>query len=299
MSTWGVKLYQNDTGQDVRDFYKDQLRRGIIGTEITKKLLESYADEINDEEDASDFWFALADTQWTLGRLEEFVKVQALLHIKNKSGVFRWKNEAHKKLMEREKVLAELEHKLNSDQPPEKKIKQYNIYTCEWSYGDVYAYPLDSESAREAGMFGKYFLFHKVGVTTCWPGHVIPIVRVKVTENERLPKTVEEFNALDYVQISTGILNSITRYYRGKILVDGTEVNELVTDKFGELPEYRLALMNTSKKIIPKKLIFLGNFLDVIPPKLEFVRESDESLGFQWKFFDSIILRHYNYYINR
>lgn len=299
MGTWGVKLYQNDIGEDVRDFYKDQLRRGIIGEDITKKLIESYNDEINDEEDAPDFWFALADTQWMLGRLEELVKDKALFHIENGSGIRRWENEPIKELRERQKVLIDLKQRLNSPQPLESKINQYKLYKCEWSIGDVYAYPLNSESAQKTGVFGKYLLFHKIGETMCWPGHTIPVVRVKITKDDALPQSVNAFNELDYVQISTGLCSSITQEYSGKILVDGQEVNEFVTDKFGELPEYRLALYNTSKRIIPKKLIYLGNYQDVMPPKLEFIAGDDRCSGFMWKYFDDSILKRYSYYANR
>lgn len=56
MGAWGAKLYQNDTAEDVRDFYKDQLHRGKSGQEITKELIEKYQDEINDSDDAPNFW---------------------------------------------------------------------------------------------------------------------------------------------------------------------------------------------------------------------------------------------------
>ena len=35
-------------------------------------------------------------------------------------------------------------------------------------------------------------------------------------------------------------------------------------DEYGFLPEYRILLLNTSKKIIPNNLIYVGNFAKTI-----------------------------------
>ena len=42
MGSWGPKLYQDDIAQDVRDTYKDRLRRG----KTTKEITEEYRGEI-------------------------------------------------------------------------------------------------------------------------------------------------------------------------------------------------------------------------------------------------------------
>ena len=76
MGTWGAGLYQDDVAEDVRDYYMNQLRKGKSGAEVTLELIDDYNCEIFDTEDAPIFWFALADTQWNLGRLEEHVKLE-------------------------------------------------------------------------------------------------------------------------------------------------------------------------------------------------------------------------------
>ena len=77
MGTWGAKLYENDTALDVKDRF-DDLRKGKTVQQITDELIKEYTCELNDIDDASAFWFALADTQWNLGRLLPEVKAQAL-----------------------------------------------------------------------------------------------------------------------------------------------------------------------------------------------------------------------------
>lgn len=303
MGAWGPRLYQDDIAEEVRDYYKDQLHRGKTGDEITQELISQNEYALSDPDDAPVFWFALADTQWNLGRLEDFVREKALYHIRSGHDIKRWKMENPKEAKVRAKVLSELEQKLLSPQPVEKKISQYKLYRCEWKIGDVYAYPLNSKYAREKGLYGKYFLFHKIGETTSWPGHIIPIVRVKITANNQLPLDEKSFDSLEYVQTSATKFDPFIEEFhidcRGlteeeflsKVNQKKTELN---FDEFGYLPQYRLALINTSKRVIPKNLVFVGNFRNIKPPKQEFVPQNELSIpSFLWKFFDKIMIDTY------
>lgn len=301
MGAWGPKLYQDDLAMDVRDSYKEYLRKGFKGNEITEMFLEEYSYAISDTDDAPIFWFALADTQWNLGRLEEGVKEKALYYIQNGSDISRWENENPKQAKVRIKVLEELENKLNSEQPIEKKISLYKLYRCEWKINDVYAYQLNSDYAKEKGLYGRYLLFHKVGETTCHPGHIIPIVRIKITNNDRLPLDENEINQLEYVQ------TWFTKYEDRFLPLSGTRsIEEQIAEKskinyecdeYGFLPQYKMVLFNTSKRIIPKSLIYIGNFKHIDPPKIEFTPHVEINIpGFLWKYFDECIIdRYYGY----
>ena len=58
-------------------------------------------------------------------------------------------------------------------------------------------------------------------------------------------------------------------------------------DEYGYLPEYRLTLLNTSKRVIPKKLIYVGNFPDAPRPQKEFIPHVKVNIGvIWWKHFD-------------
>ena len=58
-------------------------------------------------------------------------------------------------------------------------------------------------------------------------------------------------------------------------------------DEFGFLPQYRAKLLNTSKRVIPTKLIYVGNFANAVPPQKEFVPHSKENVvSVSWKQFD-------------
>lgn len=293
MGTWGTKLYQDDVAQDVRDFYTEQLRRGQKSTEITKQLIKQYEGDIDDE---PIFWFALADTQWSLGRLEKLVKEKALYYIQSGEDIERWKTQNPKEAKKREEVLFNLQQKLLAPQPEEKKIRKYRIYQCEWKIGDVYAYPLKSDFAKEKGFYGRYFLLHKIDETTIWPGHVVPVVRVKITKDKNLPENEKQFDQLEYVQ------TFVTSYEDRLLPFDGSRPYEMAerlkkkyeVDEFGFLPEYRIKLCNTSKRRIPKDIFFLSNFQNVIPPKREFVPHSDINIReIEWENFDEVMIDRY------
>lgn len=290
MGTWGPKLYQDDLAEDIRDYYKEQLHRGKKGIDITQELLVQYQIEISDFEEASVFWFALADTQWNLGRLEDKVKETALKHILLGNDLERWKIENPKMAKAREQTIEELRQKLLSPQPPEKKVTQYKIYRCEWKYGDVYAYQLESDLAEEKGLYGRYFLIQKVDEGVWHPGHIVPIVYVKITSDANLPSNVEEYNQLEYVQ------TWFTKYEERFWPIDMRRPQEDIAEKsminyqvdeYGFLPQYRAKLLNTSKRVIPGKLIYVGNFANAVRPEKEFVPHSKENVvSVSWKQFD-------------
>lgn len=69
-------------------------------------------------------------------------------------------------------------------------------------------------------------------------------------------------------------------------------------DEYGFLPQYRLRLLNTSKRVIPKKLIYVGNFPNAVRPRKEFIPHVKINIGtISWKQFDETfeteMIKHY------
>ena len=302
MGAWGANLYQDDVAQDILDRFKDQLRRGKSSEEITEELIKGYSYMIDDPDDGPIFWFALADTQWNYGRLLPEVKEQALLWLDKGGDITRWEAENPKQAIVRKKVLEELQQKLNSLQPPEKKISQYRLYTCEWKIGDVFAYQLESDLAKEKGLFGRYFLIQKVDEDVWHPGHIVPIAYIKITDDETLPTSVEEYDRLEYVQTSSSKFDLWVQEFRppeknltkDDFLRKGEEIKAgLQFDDFGFLPQFRIKLINTSKRVIPKKLIYIDNFAGATPPTIEYVRKDKISVpALSWERFNKTIEIH-------
>lgn len=273
MGIWGPKIYQNDIAEDVRDYYIDKLHRGKIGPEITRELLAEYQSEIKDEDDGQVFWFALADTQWNLGRLEDYIKERALFYINEGKDLQRWKDENPKDAIVRAKALIELEKKINSPQPPEKKISQYRLYQCKWKIGDLFALQLTSDLARKKGLLGRYLLIHKIGEDTWWPGHIIPAVRLKFTIDSTLPKTIEEVDGAEYIQVFSSL--------------------QIVSN----IPEYIIKIITTSQRVIPQELHFLGNFQNIKYPEIEYKNPYGKSgYNINWKELEQFAITQYCYY---
>ncbi len=298
MGAWGTKLYQDDVAQDVKEQYKESLKKGKSNEEATQQVFDDYRPMLNDIDDGPVFWFALAETQWSLGRLLPEVKEQALACIDKGTDQARWERENPKKAPERKKILEDLRIKLNSPMPPMKKISQPKSYKCEWKIGDVYAYKLESDYAREKGVYGRYFLFQKIGETVCYPEHIIPVVWVKITDGDVLPSNEKEYLDLEYVKTSKVSLIRLFRPIDKNRSIEEQFFEKtgrrFDVDELGRLDGYRIYLINTSKRIIPKKLIFLGNFSVENPPKNDFEQSGDFSYrGYLWKFFDSCMIDSY------
>ncbi|RPI81446.1 MAG: hypothetical protein EHM42_10590, partial [Planctomycetaceae bacterium] len=122
MGTWSTGLYGDDEAQDARDSYREILSSGVDGAKATDRFLREWKGAMKDSDDGPVIWFALADTQWSLGRLEDRVRDAAIRLIDDGSSLDRWREAGAKLLAKRQSVLNELKKKLLSPQPPVKKI---------------------------------------------------------------------------------------------------------------------------------------------------------------------------------
>ena len=123
MGTWGYGLYSDDVTRDVKDIYVDKLRRGKSGMQASKEMIAEFKWALDDEDDAPLFWFAMADTQWNYGRLQNEVKTQALYYLNDIKNLQRWEFENPKMFYKRKEVLNSLYKKLMTQQPPEKMMR--------------------------------------------------------------------------------------------------------------------------------------------------------------------------------
>lgn len=286
MGAWGHKLYDDDFTSDIRDYYKEQYNKGKSNEEIVLALKEDNADSLTDEEEAPLFWFALADTQWDYGVDDVEARENALFHLRSKADLQRWEEAGPSAVAKRAAILQKLEDKLQSPLPKLRKPKKTHSYHCQWKVGDVYAYPLESAYAEEKGLKGRYFIFHKIRENIWYPEHVIPVVRVKITESTTLPTTKEELDRLPYMQVR--------RNSYGRILIAPGKTEKDVVNQMERCPSYTIELINTSSRVIPKSLVYLGNFPDLAPPDVEFLsHDSREVDGFLWKWFDECMIDRY------
>ena len=271
MGTWGPGLYSDDVACDVKEYYMNCLREEMSGEEAEAATVSYFKDELSDSDDGPVVVLSLAETAWRAGRLSEVLKKAAIDIIDTGEGLDRWEAEGKQLLKKRQAVLTKLKEKLLSPQPPEKKIYKYRIYKCEWKIGDVYAYRFESEIAKEKGYYGRYLLIQKVDEGSWYPGHVVPIVYFRITKDTNLP-SIKDINDIECLKIGLGEKEPKIIYY------------------------YRSKLLNTSKRIIPKSLVYLGN-AEVIYKNPEYIPEDEVSyLSYEWKSIEEKIIKKYERY---
>lgn len=281
MANWGFELYQNDTSLDVKDDFEKLYKSGLTVKEITNRLVMDYQSIFGKGEEEALFWLALADVQWNFGVLLPEVKEKAVFWIDTNYDILISQTIAMQEKKQKIKSLNTIKSKLLSPLPIATKPKTNRLYKCQWQMGDVFAYRLESDLAKERALYGKYFLIHKVDETVYPPGHIVPIVYIKITNSNQLPSNDEEYDQLDYVQ------TWFTRFEDRFLPIDmrcpqddiakKSKINYKV-DEYGFLPQYRIKLLNTSKKVIPKNLIYVGNFSNVSYPVNEFVPHSKDNI---------------------
>jgi hypothetical protein len=141
MGVWGAGIFSDDNAADLRDEFRDLIGDGIAGPEATNRLITQRGPR-GDPDLEPVFWLALALTQWACGKLEERVKSAALRVIENGSAMRPWLGGPDER--KRRKVLEAAKTKLESPQPPERKIKKRRLATCDWERGELFAYRMRS-----------------------------------------------------------------------------------------------------------------------------------------------------------
>lgn len=199
MGAWGSSLYANDTTCDVRDTYMNFLQEQLSDENVYKKTFEKFQEYIG-EEDEPLFWYALADTQWKVGRLMPEVKEEALKWLANSGGLSLWE-ESKSGGAGWKKTLEKLKNNLESSEPKIKLIKKpVEFDRAPWNIGDVYAYQFHTDIAKERGLFEKYILIQKV-VVSDWFGWLQSIIQVVNKVFDEVP-TLRDIDGLPILPLA-------------------------------------------------------------------------------------------------
>lgn len=132
MGTWGVKLYDNDTASDARDEWVGKLKQGASAKEATDEVLEllrGWDDPVA--------WIALADTQWTWGRVDARVLKEAKRALAAGGDLELWTKPKDRAARQRvfDQVAARLTKK-----PPAPKTFKPDSDAVDWKVGQLWAY---------------------------------------------------------------------------------------------------------------------------------------------------------------
>lgn len=77
MGTWGTAIQSNDTFADIYYLFFAQYNKGFEVNVISANLIRDNQDIIEEEDDAFNFWFALAKAQWEVGELDPAILAKA------------------------------------------------------------------------------------------------------------------------------------------------------------------------------------------------------------------------------
>jgi len=197
MGAWGVAIFSDDLAADIRTDFRERIGEGWTPSEATQQLQKEYASSLNDPEEMSVFWIALAVTQWKLGRLESRVKKMALKVIDDGTDLARWSDA--KSRARREAVLAKTRAELLSDPPPAKPVTRTLKESNRWQIGEMIGFQLQS---------GKWTMLRVIGhhedrggrFAVCelldWLGAAFPSVDRMATlpiKKENTPNGVSQF----------------------------------------------------------------------------------------------------------
>ncbi|MBK7440438.1 MAG: hypothetical protein IPI65_02600 [Bacteroidetes bacterium] len=80
MGTWGTGIKENDTSSDIYAEFFNYYNDGLKSEQISKNIIAANSDLINDPEEFTNFWLALALAQWETVSLDKMV-FEKVIHI--------------------------------------------------------------------------------------------------------------------------------------------------------------------------------------------------------------------------
>lgn len=165
-------------------------------------------------------------------------------------------------------VLASLRELVNAEPDPRPKRKgRCKSVSASWKEGDVYAYRLDSDEAKSAGLAEKYVLIY-------------------VFDNEKVPHASARFFAL--IHDSEGMESSVE-----DILKDAVFIKHLSNGN------YRYVLIDDEDDYPTEKLRYLGNVFPVKMPLMERVPPTYHYYRYTlWRDFEECMVSYIRKYVN-
>lgn len=152
MGSWGVGLFSDDTACDVRDEYRQAVSEGLDAVAARDRVLERFADALDDMEDGPVVRLALAATAWKMGRLDDATRERALAIIAGREGMERWDEAGLGR--KRDAELAKLAETLRSPQKPPAKPRKKPGFVSSWAVGEIIGYRQQT---------GRWLALHVVG----------------------------------------------------------------------------------------------------------------------------------------
>jgi hypothetical protein len=154
MGAWGTGISSNDTFADIYGQFIDLYNEGLSVPEITKRLIDENQETINLPEDATNFWFAIANGQWDCKALDNDIltKVDQIIQTGEDLRVWKELDASPADLKAREKVLIKFLSKLKTEKDKPRKRTKKKLFDSIFKKGDCLVYKMDN------GNFGGAFV---------------------------------------------------------------------------------------------------------------------------------------------
>lgn len=146
MGTWGTAISSNDTYADIYSEFFDLYNDGLDVTEISKKLISTNQEIINDTEDSNNFWFALAKAKWECKQLDKelFDRISEIVETGADLELWRQLDADEKDIKKRKVILDKFLTDLKTERPKAKSIKKKIIRKPLFEKGDCLTFVLEN-----------------------------------------------------------------------------------------------------------------------------------------------------------
>lgn len=291
MGVWGAGLYDNDCTADVRDTFQQLLANGMWPENAAKIIREENADMFQDSEEGCLCELALREQLFLLGAIKEYERIETIDYLEGGGDLFVWQEKNPDLLEERDKELRRLLLLFRSTPPKICKTKKGVLKTkSNWKVGQVFAIPIIG--CEQTDFQGEYILLYVCGEAKKVDRYPIPKVYVKITKGGQLPLTSEEFNQLEYVQISCTAMENRFRPFNNAEEIPEEYRQDYQPDAWGYLPEYTMVLYEALGNHPPDSMIYLGCMCSVIPPAYDY-RKYRALNGTAWDYLQEFVLQRF------
>jgi hypothetical protein len=228
MGAWGTAIFSDDLAADVRGDWRELLLDGMETDAAADAMLRSYQHAVEDEDDATIFWLALAAAQTETGRLQDSVRDKALTIIAAGGDVERWAEEDQALARQRQQVLDRLAGKLRGPQPKPKRLRRQKPLGAAFELGDVVL--LRSATGEQRAL--AVVVAHDEGYPR---GTLNPVVELLAWEGTTLP-TREQMLAMPTVMHANDLRPGQEPYLRPHLWVIITaRKDQVFSEEFGEV----------------------------------------------------------------
>lgn len=135
MGAWGYGIRQDDFVLDVIGVFEDVLKAGKSIRDATDAVRSKFAAEMMDADDGPLFWIALADVQWTYGKLEPQIRTRVKEDLEFGRSLEAW-TEDQSGLSRRRAALEEFISKIAQSNPRPRKLPNVVVRAPKFRPGD-------------------------------------------------------------------------------------------------------------------------------------------------------------------